>query len=66
VFLGRRADEYDFRTLPGCATETPTVWNGTFWDDDASLFEDDIEWLAGAGVTIGCHPPENDRFCPRG
>lgn len=22
------------------------------------------EWLAGAGVTLGCNPPTNDNFCP--
>jgi hypothetical protein len=37
---------------------------GSFTDDDASIFEADIEWLAGAGVTKGCNPPTNDRFCP--
>lgn len=37
---------------------------GTFVDDDTSLFEADIEWLAGAGVTRGCNPPTNDHFCP--
>ena len=45
----------------------PTIVNaagGTFVDDDASVFEADIEWLAGAGVTLGCNPPVNDRFCP--
>lgn len=35
-----------------------------FVDDDGSVFEDDIERLAGAGITQGCNPPENDRFCP--
>ncbi len=37
---------------------------GTFTDDDTSVFEADIEWLAGAGVTLGCNPPTNDQFCP--
>ena len=35
-----------------------------FVDDDDSVFETDIERLAAAGVTRGCNPPENDRFCP--
>jgi hypothetical protein len=38
--------------------------NGTFWDDDGSAFEPDIEWLAGAGITRGCNPPLDTRFCP--
>jgi hypothetical protein len=37
---------------------------GSFADDDSSIFEADIEWLADAGVTRGCNPPTNDRFCP--
>ena len=31
---------------------------------DDSVFEADIEWPAGAGVTLGCNPPTNDNFCP--
>ncbi len=41
---------------PGAAVE--------FIDDDSSVFEADIEWLAATGVTRGCNPPTNDRFCP--
>jgi len=37
---------------------------GTFTDDDTSIFEADIEWLADSGVTAGCNPPANDHFCP--
>jgi S-layer homology domain len=35
-----------------------------FVDDDDSVFENDIEKLATAGITLGCNPPANDRFCP--
>ncbi len=35
-----------------------------FVDDDDSIFEADIDKLATAGVTRGCNPPTNDRFCP--
>ena len=28
------------------------------------FFEADIDKLATAGVTRGCNPPVNDRFCP--
>ena len=35
-----------------------------FIDDDDSIFEADIEKLAAAGITKGCNPPVNDRFCP--
>ena len=37
---------------------------GQFTDDDDSIFEAHIEWLADAGVTAGCNPPANDNFCP--
>ena len=35
-----------------------------FTDDDTSVFEKDIDRLATAGVTKGCNPPVNDRYCP--
>jgi hypothetical protein len=37
---------------------------GLFWDDDGSIFEEDIEKLAAVNITSGCNPPLNDRFCP--
>lgn len=30
----------------------------------SNVFHDDISWLAQNGVTRGCNPPANDRFCP--
>jgi hypothetical protein len=35
-----------------------------FVDDDHSSFEDAIDRLAAARITLGCNPPANDRFCP--
>ena len=35
-----------------------------FTDDDESMFEGNIDRLKVAGVTLGCNPPDNDRFCP--
>jgi hypothetical protein len=35
-----------------------------FTDDDGSIFESAIDRLKTAGVTLGCNPPVNDRFCP--
>lgn len=29
-----------------------------------NVFHDDISWLADAGVTKGCNPPDNTNFCP--
>jgi hypothetical protein len=37
-----------------------------FHDDEGHLFEDAINRLAAAGITQGCNPPHNDRFCPNG
>jgi parallel beta-helix repeat protein len=35
-----------------------------FTDDDGNTFEADIDKLGTAGVTKGCNPPTNDRYCP--
>lgn len=35
-----------------------------FVDDDGSVFQRDIAALVAAGLTHGCNPPANDRFCP--
>lgn len=44
----------------------PCKPSGRFVDDDWSPFEADIEWIAERGITKGCNPPVNDRFCPEG
>ena len=31
---------------------------------DTNIFHSDIAWLADNGVTKGCNPPANDKFCP--
>jgi poly-gamma-glutamate synthesis protein (capsule biosynthesis protein) len=35
-----------------------------FVDDDGIVHESAISSLAAAGITRGCNPPLNDRFCP--
>lgn len=40
------------------------VITGAFVDDDGHLFEEDIDAIAAAGVTKGCNPPANTRYCP--
>ncbi len=37
---------------------------GSFLDDDEMWQEPYIEALAASGVTRGCNPPADDRFCP--
>ena len=36
----------------------------TFIDDEDSIFQNQIAILAEAGITKGCNPPDNTRFCP--
>lgn len=50
-------------------TETPPEASvvppgGSFFDDDRMAAESYIEAIAEIGVTRGCNPPENSRFCP--
>jgi hypothetical protein len=35
-----------------------------FDDTRGHTFASDISRLAHAGITLGCNPPDNDRFCP--
>jgi len=37
---------------------------GSFVDDNESIHEASIEAIAAEGITTGCNPPTNDRFCP--
>jgi hypothetical protein len=39
---------------------------GAFYDDDTSEHASAIEAIAAAGITRGCNPPLNSRFCPDG
>jgi len=45
-------------TLPAATT------TDFFVDDNGSVFEADINAIAQAGITLGCNPPTNDRYCP--
>ncbi len=49
-------------STPAEAAELPP--GGAFVDDNDSAHEGAIEAIAAAGVTFGCNPPTNDRFCP--
>ncbi len=37
---------------------------GTFTDDNQSPHQNGIEAVAAEGITQGCNPPTNNRFCP--
>ena len=47
------------------ALNLPASGADRFVDDDGSIFETDINAIAAAGVTKGCNPPANSRFCPQ-
>jgi len=49
---------------PAGATDLPP--GGTFVDDDLMPAEGFIEAIAAVGITKGCNPPTNDKFCPDG
>lgn len=42
----------------------PATGDPGFTDISDSVFADDIAALVEAGITRGCNPPDNDRFCP--
>lgn len=37
---------------------------GTFTDDNGNVHEPNIEAIAAEGITFGCNPPENTKYCP--
>ncbi len=51
---------------PGAAALLTSTFepSGRFLDDNASVFETDVEWLDAEGITKGCNPPDNTEFCP--
>jgi hypothetical protein len=53
-----------FRIFLAFALLAPLLPGGTFVDDNESVHEASIEAIAAAGITVGCNPPVNDRFCP--
>jgi hypothetical protein len=46
------------------ALDFPASPDDFFRDDNGSTFEDSINRIAAAGVTLGCNPPSNSNFCP--
>jgi WD40-like Beta Propeller Repeat len=56
----------EFAALMVRALKLPAGESNVFTDDDDSVFENEIDRLASAGITRGCNPPANDRFCPDG
>ncbi|HEY6628513.1 MAG TPA: VanW family protein [Acidimicrobiia bacterium] len=46
------------------ALNLPVSPDDRFTDDNSSDFEAAINKVAAAGITLGCNPPANTRFCP--
>lgn len=46
------------------AYNLPDDGNNYFVDDNGHTHEGGINRIAAAGITTGCNPPDNDRFCP--
>ncbi len=36
----------------------------SFTDTNGHMFQSAVEWLAGHGITVGCDPPGNTKYCP--
>ena len=48
------------------AMALPAGTGNPFTDDNGSIFEADIEAIQAAGITLGCNPPSNTKYCPDG
>ena len=46
------------------ALRLPAPSRDFFVDDNNSIFENGINRVAQAGITVGCNPPANTNFCP--
>jgi len=70
VFRVQRSNGTAYRlTGNGSVTNISAFYNGTvpgtgFIDTNGHVFEVAIDWLAAEGITQGCNPPANTRFCP--
>ena len=51
-------------TFMARALNLPKASTDFFTDDNGHTLEGEINALAAAGITKGCNPPKNDRFCP--
>lgn len=55
---------FAFVLVAGTAVAAPLPPGGTFVDDNGNVHEGFIEAIAAEGITQGCNPPVNDRYCP--
>lgn len=52
--------------IPAANADNAGTPGGTFVDDDRNIHEGFIEAIAATGITRGCNPPLNSRYCPGG
>jgi hypothetical protein len=57
--LSRTGDQFTIRVTGSAVSER-------FTDDNGSIHEADIAAIAALGITLGCNPPNNSRYCPAG
>ena len=66
----KAGNNYRVRVVDSSAPPPPPApapgpsFDGRFSDDDGNFHEADIETIARLGITQGCNPPDNDRYCP--
>ncbi len=63
---GRPVEAWFTQSNQRCTDPVRLLFEGTFFDDEDSVHRNGIEAIAAAGITVGCNPPFNDRFCPEG
>ncbi len=54
----------EFATFIARALNLPNTNEDFFVDDNGHVLEGPINRIAEAGITVGCNPPTNNRFCP--
>ena len=52
-------------TVPDPPPDPGPAFEGRFADDDGNTHEANIEIIAELGISLGCNPPDNDRYCPK-
>ncbi len=52
------------RALKNQNITLPTTPQTPFNDTSETIFQTDIEWLNTTGITRGCNPPANTKYCP--
>ena len=61
---GRLLTRAEMAAMISRALNLPASGTDHYDDDDGHILESSINRLADAGITRGCNPPANSRFCP--